>query len=217
MRKVLLVEDDLVLGETLEEVLREENFEVVWVKDGEAALDATFAAHFDLLLLDVNVPFLNGFELLKELRNAGNKTPAIFITALVDIGSLGKGFDVGADDYVRKPFDIDELLIRMHTLIKRSFKAYDEVIAYQDLRYHIEEQRIYKGEELIKLPPAERALLELFLQNIGKVLPKDYIFESVSEEGTMSDGALRVHVSHLKKLGLEITNVRTVGYRCEKL
>lgn len=217
MRKVLLVEDDLVLGETLEEVLREESFDVVWVKDGEAALDATFAAHFDLLLLDVNVPFINGFELLHELRNAGDKTPAIFITALVDIGSLGKGFDVGADDYVRKPFDIDELLIRMQALIKRSFKAYDEVIEYGKLRYHIEEQRIYKDDEILSLPPAERKLLELFLQNIGKTLSKEHIFESVSEEGTMSDGALRVHISHLKKLGLEITNIRTVGYRCEKL
>ena len=217
MRKVLLVEDDLILGETLQEVLDEEGYATTWVKDGEAALDATFVACFDLLLLDVNVPFINGFELLRSLREAGDKTPAIFITALVDIGSLGKGFDVGADDYMRKPFDMDELLIRMHVLIRRSFDRYEEIMTYGALCYNIQQQILYKEGETCMLPPAERKLLELFLRNVGKLLTKEQICGFISEEGTMSDGALRVHISHLKKLGLDITNIRTLGYRCEKL
>ena len=217
MRKILLVEDDLILGETLKEVLEEEGFTCKWVKNGEEALDATYAVHFDLLLLDVNVPFINGFELLKSLRDAGDKTPAIFITALVDVSSLSKGFDVGADDYIKKPFDIDELLIRMKALIKRSFNEHKKEIIYSDIIYDIEAQVVKKSNHIVHLPPAEIALLELMLKNIGKVLTKEIINENLSEDGVMSDGALRVHISRLKKLGIIITNLRGVGYRCEKL
>ena len=119
MPKILLLEDDIVLSETLIELLASEAFTVEHVSDGEMALDATFMRHFDLLLLDVNVPFVNGFELLKSLRDSGDKTPAIFITALTDVASLSRGFDVGADDYIKKPFDFDELLIRIHALLRK--------------------------------------------------------------------------------------------------
>ena len=122
MIKLLLLEDDQVLAESLIELLESENFDIVHVLNSQKALDETFLQKFDLLLLDVNVPLFNGFELLKSLRDSGDKTPAIFLTALTDIASLSKGFDAGADDYIKKPFDFDELLIRINAILKKNQK-----------------------------------------------------------------------------------------------
>ena len=124
--KILLVEDDLILGDTIFDILENAGFEATWVKDGQVALEKTFINNYDLFLFDVNVPFINGFELLKDLRQSGDVTPAIFITARVDIDSLSHGFDVGADDYIKKPFELDELIIRINAQIKKSFKSYSK-------------------------------------------------------------------------------------------
>ena len=124
MKNILLLEDDLILGETLKEILEDEDYKVTWVKDGNDGLSKTFEKDFDLYLFDVNVPFINGFELLQSLRENKDITPAIFITALIDIDNLTKGFKVGADDYIRKPFNANELIVRVDSLIKKSFKNY---------------------------------------------------------------------------------------------
>ena len=128
--KILLVEDDLILGESLEELLQLEDFTVVWAKDGNEALACSYENKFDIFLFDVDIPFLNGFELLKSLRQNDDITPCIFLSAKVDIQSLGIGFEVGADDYMKKPFDFDELVIRINTQIKKSFHTYENIIKY---------------------------------------------------------------------------------------
>ncbi|MEA1914627.1 MAG: response regulator transcription factor [Campylobacterota bacterium] len=217
MYKILLLEDDLVLGETLQEILQSENFDIVWVKDGQQGLDETYMGHYDLYLFDVNVPFINGFELLSSLRQSGNTTPAIFITANVDIQSVSKGFDVGADDYIKKPFDVDELVIRINTQIKKSFQSYTQKIEYGDLSFEIQTQKIVKKGVEILLSPTEKKLFELFFQNIDKPLNKEEILFHLHDGEEGSEAALRVQISKLKKLGLNITNQRGVGYRCEKL
>jgi len=217
MYKILLLEDDLVLGETLYEILQSENFEVVWVKDGQQGLDETYLSRFDLYLFDINVPFINGFELLESLRKSGNKTPTIFITANVDIKSISQGFEIGADDYIKKPFDIDELVIRINTQIKKSFHSYSKTINYGDISFDITTQKIYKNEKEIFLSPTEKKLFELFLQNIDKPLGKEDILYEIHDGDEGSEAALRVQISKLKKLGLNITNQRGIGYRCEKL
>lgn len=218
MKNILLLEDDLILGETLKEILEDEDYKVTWVKDGNDGLSETFEKDFDLYLFDVNVPFINGFELLQSLRQNKDITPAIFITALVDIDNLTKGFKVGADDYIRKPFDANELLIRIDSLIKKSFKNYESTIKYNDLIYDIKEEKVYKENEQIHLSPSEHQLLVLFLKNIGKVINKDDILFNLHDNDTLgSDATLRVQISKLKKIGLIITNIRAVGYRCEKV
>ena len=217
MKKILLVEDDTILGETIVDILEDENFEVLWVKDGKKALDESFCAKFDLYLLDVNVPFINGFELLKDLRQSGDKTPAIFITALIDINSLEKGFNVGADDYIKKPFNEKELLIRINAQIKKSFNSYENILKYKDLEYEINSKILKKDESIIHLSPSESELLELFLKNQGKIISKDEILFILKDGELGSDASLRVQISKLKKIGLEISNIRAVGYRCEKL
>ncbi len=213
MSKILLLEDDEVLAETLVELLEGEGFTVEHVSDGEMALDATFVKNYSLLLLDVNVPFINGFELLKSLRDSGDMTPAIFITALTDVASLSHGFDVGADDYIKKPFDFDELLVRIHALLRKSYHTYSNEIRVDDFRFVIEKDELYNVANFIPLSPYELQITRLLFQNLNKTLHKELIFEYLSEGKEMSEGALRVHINKLRKVGLPITTIKGIGYR----
>ncbi|MCK5293220.1 MAG: response regulator transcription factor [Arcobacteraceae bacterium] len=217
MKTILLVEDDLILGESLQELLEDENFDIILVKDGNEALSETYDNKFDLYLFDVDIPFINGFELLKSLRESGDETPCIFLTAKVDIDSLSTGFDMGADDYIKKPFDIDELIVRINTQIKKSFHSHSKTISYGNLIYDIQTQTILKDNKRIQLSPTEQKLFELFIKNIDKSILKEDILYHLHNGEVGSEAALRVQISKLKKLGLNITNQRAVGYRLEKL
>ncbi len=217
MQRILLVEDDETLGETLRDLLSGDGFDTVWVKDGESALEESFKKRFDLFLLDVKVPFMDGFDLLRRLRESGDDTPAIFISALTDIDSLSEGFESGADDYMKKPFDFDELLVRIRALISRRYGASGTVLSYGEIRYDIETEKITRDGESLHLPPFEKRLLKLFLQHKGKVLSKDDISYFLAEDEPISDQALRVHVNKLRKAGFIITNLRGIGYRLEEI
>jgi len=216
MPKLLLLEDDKILAETLVELLVSEDFKVTHVTDGEMALDETFVQEFDLLLLDVNVPFLNGFELLENLRKSGNTTPAIFITALSDITSLSHGFEVGADDYIKKPFDFDELLVRIGALLRKSFQSYSEKISLNEFIYNSMKNELYKENKFVKLAPYELQITKLFFKNLNQTVLKEWIFESLSQDKEMSEGALRVHINKLRKIGLPIETIKGIGYRLAK-
>ena len=213
MTHILLVEDDETLAETLKELLESDLFEVTWIKDGESALEATFIGSFDLLLLDVNVPFVNGFELLKGLRDAECTTPAIFITALSDIASISKGFEVGADDYIKKPFDYDELSIRIKSLVRKSMKLKSDEVKLKDFKFKIDTNELYKDDVYIALPPIELRLTRLFFLHLDTTMTKENILFELSDGGEASEGSLRVHINKLRKIGLDILNVKGVGYR----
>lgn len=213
MARLLLLEDDVNLAETLVELLELEGFEVRWVGDGNEAFDATFMQSFDLFLLDVNVPFVDGFELLRQLRESGDETPAIFITAMGDIASLSQGFAVGADDYIKKPFDFDELIVRIYSLIRRRLKIKENVIALGDFRFHIDTNELYQGERFIALSPVELNLTALLFKNINTTLTKETILMELSHGDEASEGALRVHINKLRKYGLPIQTVKGTGYR----
>ena len=213
MSKILLLEDDEILSETLIELLENESFEVLHVKDGEAALDATFENKFILLLLDVNVPLLNGFEFLKSLRQSGDMTPAIFLTSLSDVASLANGFNVGADDYMKKPFDFDELLIRIHALLKKAYHTYQNELQVNDFRFVIDKDELYYKSNFIALSPYELQITKLFFKNLNKTVQKEIIFEELAQGKEMSEGALRVHINKLRKIGLPITTIKGIGYR----
>jgi len=213
MSKILLLEDDEVLAETLVELLSDEGFEVTHVVDGEMALDTTFVQSFELLLFDVNVPFLNGFELLDSLRSSGDMTPAIFITALSDVASLSHGFDVGADDYIKKPFDFDELLVRINALLRKAYHTYANEIKVDNFRFVIEKDELYSGADFVALSPYELQITKLLFQNLNKTVHKELIFEYLSQGKEMSEGSLRVHINKLRKVGLPITTIKGIGYR----
>ena len=213
MAHLLLVEDDVNLGETLVELLEMEGFDVNWVADGRQALDVTFMHSFDLLLLDVNVPFVDGFELLNGLRESGDETPAIFITAMSDIASLSKGFEVGADDYIKKPFEFDELIVRIYSLIRKRLKIKENVITIENFRFQIDTNELYDGENFISLSPVELKLTTLFFKQMNTTITKENILMELSDGEEASEGALRVHINKLRKHGLPIQTVKGIGYR----
>ena len=213
MAKILLLEDDEVLAETLCELLESEGYAISHVTTGEMALERSYESSFDLFLFDINVPKLNGFDLLKSLRDAEITTPAIFISSLNDIASLSLGFEVGADDYIKKPFDFDELLIRIKALIRKAYHIQTNSITAGDFSFDIEKNELYKKGEFIKLSPLELQLVELFFKNCNQTVQKEYLLDVLSGGREMSEGSLRVHITKLRKLGLNITTIKGIGYR----
>ena len=213
MLKILLLEDDAILSETLVELLESEAFALTHVDDGQKALDATFSQHFDLFLFDVNVAYLSGFELLKSLRDSDDKTPAIFITALTDIASLSHGFEVGADDYIKKPFDFDELLVRIHALMRKSYHSYSDTLQVGEFHFAIEKEELYHKDKFIALSPLELKITKLLFKNLDATMQKEILLDYLGDGKEMSEGSLRVHINKLRKIGLPITTIKRVGYR----
>ena len=213
MARILLLEDDITLGETLSELLESEGYELVLVTGGNAVLEVTASQSFELMLFDVNVPQYNGFELLQMLRDSGNTTPCIFLTSLNDIASLSKGFEVGADDYLKKPFDFDELLVRISAVLRKSFKAKEDKIHYKNLLYKIHTNELFDGTKLLALAPQEKKIMALFFKNIDTTITKDELLFELNRENEASEGALRVYITKLRKAGLEIETIKGTGYR----
>lgn len=212
--KILLLEDNQLLAETIVDLLEDEEFEVVHTSNGQEALDTIFTSKFDLYLLDINVPLIDGVTLLKELREANDNTPAIFLTSHTDKEMLKSSFLSGGDDYITKPFDNDELIFRINALIKRTKKGQVKCIK---LLCHDEiHRRIFYDKEELELSNKEYKLLLLLMQHIDSSVPKELIVNelwSASESG--SDGAIRVYINRVKQLlpQMQIENIRGIGYK----
>lgn len=207
--RILLLEDDFVLGESIEEMLREAHYDVDWARNGDDAAQFTFDNFYDLFLFDINVPDINGFELLEQLRNADDTTPTIFISAMGDISSITKGFSLGADDYLKKPFFPEELLVR----IDAKFAKFNQTLHYGAITYNPKTNEVTKDGALITLGDVQLPLLRLFITNIGRTLTKESLFDLMEHP---SDTALRVAINKLKQTTRwEILNVRGIGYRIE--
>jgi DNA-binding response OmpR family regulator len=209
-QRILLLEDEVELAETLQELLQESGYDVFMVHTGNDAVDASYENSYDLYIFDINVPDMSGLELLESLRSADDTTPAIFISALVDLNSIAKAFEIGADDYIKKPFFPQELLIR----VKAKFVNNSKDIIYKDLRYSPTTQTLYRGDSLISQGEVQEALCDLFMTNIGNVLDKSILMDALQHP---SDSALRVALSKFKQTtGVVIKNIRGVGYILEK-
>lgn len=199
-----------MLGETIHEMLLESGYEVDWVMDGGAACEASWQKRYDLYIFDVNVPQINGFDLLEQLRNADDTTPALFISAMTDLGAMTKGFRVGADDYIKKPFYPQELLLR----IEARFLKKQTLLSYGKVSYNPQNDEVKKDEKLLSLGDVQLPLLRLFITNIGRTLSKESLFDVMEHP---SDSALRVAINKLKSTTeWEIINIRGIGYRIEK-
>jgi len=209
--KILLLEDDAILAQTMIQILEQENYDVTLVEDGEEVLEATYENRFDLYLFDINVPLLNGMNTLKLLRSADDNTPTFFITALRDTASILEGFDCGCNDYIKKPFDLDELLARIKAILKRQ----NPIIKYNNITFDLFENRIIKEDKEVSLGIVEKEIFSLLIKNINITVNKSTFFEYMNKP---SDTALRVLISKLKKvLELNITNTKGIGYKLETL
>ena len=206
MNRLLLLEDDKILGKSLVKYLTKSNYQVDWAKDGEEALDFTYYNRYTLYLFDINVPLINGIDLLEELRNAEDFTPTIIISALTDITSITKGYTVGANNYLKKPFDPEELLVH----IKAQTGELREMLYFEnfkiDLRYH----KIWRDEEILYLGDVSKNIFTSLVQHYPNLATKEELLELLEKP---TDLALRVNINKLKKqLHIKIKNIREIGY-----
>lgn len=209
-KKILLLEDDSLLSESLVELLQENSYDVDLAINGEVAAELAYDNKYDLYIFDINVPEINGFELLEDLREANDKTPTIFISALVDLNSITKGFAVGADDYIKKPFFPEELLIRVNAKLGSTKSNF----IYNDLVYDESANLLKKDGKILSLGEVQERLFKLFIENIGGVLDKEILLSCLDHP---SPTALRVAITKLKQTtGLNIQNLRGVGYTLEQ-
>ena len=218
--KILLLEDDLILNEIIEEHLISQKHEITTVFTGLEAQDLLYSQRFDLLLLDVNVPILNGFELLKDLRQKEIYTPAIFLTSLNQIDDIEKGFKSGCDDYLKKPFELKELDLRINN-IKRLFNIENEDLIQISKDTYLDKKSllIKKENEQIHLAKKECEVLEYLINNSSKIVSIEELSLNVwaYEEAPISS-TIRTYIKNLRRvLGEEfIINLRGVGYRFNK-
>ena len=216
--RILLLEDDINLSETVEEYLSDEGYDIRCAYDGESAEDLLYEDSFDLLLLDVNVPEPNGFTLLKEARKRGMQTPAIYVTSRNSMGDVESGFESGADDYIRKPYELKELLLRIKTILKRNFfhHAAPRTALDEGIEYDVENGQLYIKGERVSLQEKEGRLLKLFVQRKGEVLSHEVITDHLwGYDETPSDTALRTYIKNLRKLlGKDrIVSHKRIGYQ----
>ncbi len=213
-RKILLLEDDILLAQTLIDIL-EDSYSIEHAKNGLEALEKNFNKNYDLYLLDINVPRLGGDEFLRHLREKGDTTPAIFITSYNTIEKLKEGFAIGADDYIKKPFDTDELLCRIEAVLKRYFNIKDYIELSNECRYDFGARTLYKKGSPIYLPPKILKLLELLIKNHERCTTNEEIINHLwhpSEE--YSTGSIRIYINKIRNvIGKEkIINVKGEGY-----
>ena len=217
--KILLLEDDLILNEILEEHLNNKDFQVITTFSSNEAIKYLYSQTFDLLLLDVNVPDLNGFELLKELRKNNILTPTIFITSLNMVEDMQKGFDSGCDDYIKKPFELKELDIRINN-IKRLFNIDRKTIKIDENSYlDLQNLQINLNNQNFIISKKESEILAYLINNSKKTVGIEELINNIwSYEDSVESSTIRTYIKNLRKiLGEEkILNIRGVGYRFNK-
>ncbi len=219
--RVLLVEDDELLGDGICSGLKHYGHTVDWVKNGKAAYDVITSKQesFDIVVLDLGLPKLSGLDVLKNMRERSITTPVVILTARETIDDRVKGLDAGADDYLTKPFDLDELCARMRALQRRSKSRAKPLLTYGEISLDPAAHIVtYKGEPML-ISRREFALLQKLLENAGRVISREQLNQTLYGWGENIDSnALEVHIHNLRKrFGSDlIRTIRGVGYMAEK-
>lgn len=213
--RILLVEDDRLLGDGLAAGLAHAGYAVDWLRDGEAAVAALSTEHYAAVVLDLGLPRRDGLSVLQWLRERRDATPVLIVTARDRLEDRVRGLDQGADDYVLKPFDLDEVAARLRALVRRAHGRSEPVITLGDIELDPAARTVKRAGSAVELTPREFDLLHLLLQNSGRVLTRRSLEDQLySWEDSVDSNALEVHVHHLRrKLGGDlIRTVRGVGY-----
>ena len=213
--RILLVEDDVMLGDGMVDALRSSGYTVDWLQQGMPALSALKSEEFAALVLDLNLPDIDGISLLRKLRREGQTLPVLILTARDALDDRVLGLDAGSDDYMVKPFALQELNARLRALVRRSKGQAQAVLEYGELQLFPASQQVtYRGEP-VKLTPHEYKLLQELITQSGRVLSRDQLQQSLYgwDEGAESN-AVEVHTHHLRKKFFPelIRNIRGVGY-----
>ncbi|ABV67164.1 two-component response regulator [Aliarcobacter butzleri RM4018] len=219
MIKILLLEDDYLYKISIKEFLEELDFIVDDFDNGEDALNAIFDKKYDLLLLDIRVPKMDGFELVKYVREAFIDTPIIILTSLTDIKNLSKGYELGCNDYIRKPFDMIELKHRIEQQIKNYFQTSDDAIVLDfGFKYSIKKSLLYKDNIIIELSSKELELVAFLVQNRGFFVSIESLHENVWEKKDISYADIRMCIKRVREKTNKdfIKTKRFLGYKIDK-
>ncbi|SHE34625.1 response regulator [Vibrio gazogenes] len=217
--RLLLVEDDVLLGQSMVTALNRQGYTVDWLERGSGVVTALKTEQFTAIILDLMLPDIGGFEVLKAVRRAGYSLPIMILTARDEIQDRVKGLDGGADDYLVKPFALEELLARLRVMIRRLSGATDSQVEIGDLVLSLDRQVVLYQGQALKLTNNEFKLLASLMNQAGRVMSKEQLQQSLHgwDEGS-SDNAIEVHIHNLRKKvpGNVIKNIRGVGYIIEK-
>ncbi len=220
--RILLAEDEEALADAVAEILKQSHYQVDVVYRGDEGYDYAASGIYDIILLDIMLPGMDGLSVLKKLRKEGLSTPVILLTAKSEIDDIITGLDAGSDDYLPKPFSTGELLARIRALSRRSGSYTGEVLSYHGLSFDKGSMELSARKNSIRLGPKEGQLIELFLRSPGQILPKDLLIEKVwGIESEAEYNNIEVYISFLRQklssleASAQIHTVRGVGYQLE--
>lgn len=219
--RILLVEDDKILGDAMHRSLEQAGYAVDWARNGKDADLVLGDQIYDLALLDLGLPKLDGFEVLRRLRNRKSSLPVLIVTARESLDDRIKGFDLGADDYILKPFDMPELLARVRAQLRRAQALPTTRIMYGPLVYDMSDRLVRIDGEPMPLSARELDILETMLLKMGKIVTKEHLVDKLCNwDEELGNNAIEVYVHRLRKklqpLGVDISTVRGLGYLLDK-
>ena len=219
MIRILLLEDDYLYKVSIKEFLEELDFYVDDFENGDDALNAIFENSYDLLLLDVRVPGMDGFSLVEYVRKEKIDVPIIILTSLTDIKDLSKGYELGCNDYIRKPFDMIELKFRIEQLIKNNFKTNEDLVELENsFKFDVNKSILYKDDTILDLTQKESELTALLVLNRGFFVSIETLHERIWENKDISYSDIRMCIKRVReKTGKDfIKTKRFVGYKIDK-
>ena len=219
MIKILLLEDDYLYRVSIKEFLEELDFHVDDFENGDDAFDAIFENYYDLLLLDIRVPGMDGFSLVEYIRKEKLEVPIIVLTSLTDIKDLSKGYELGCNDYIRKPFDMIELKFRIEQLIKNNFKTNEDLIELDNsFKFDIKKSILYKNNEAIDLSQKESEVVSLLVLNRSFFVSIETLHDRVWENKDISYSDIRMCIKRIREKTDKdfIKTKRFLGYKIDK-
>ena len=221
--RILIVEDERRLAEALGQIMEEQRYQADLVYDGADGLDYGLTGQYDMIVLDVMLPKRSGYEIVHALRKEGDKTPVLMLTARTEVEDRINGLDSGADYYLTKPFDSNELLACIRAITRRNTDAVDNALAFGDLRLELDTCQLSCGERSVRLSKKEFAMMEKLMANSGKVVTKEQLLLSVwGYESDAEDNNVEVYISFLRKKlkhlksFVSIKTLRMVGYTLQE-
>ena len=213
--RILLTEDNFIVGKSIKQILENKKYLVDWVQDGESCETALATTKFDIIILDINLPDISGIEIIKKIRNKKNYTPILVVSARNSIQNKIEGLDLGADDYLTKPFDYEELLARIKSLHRRNKGIAENILTFRNIELDVNKHVVKFNKKIIETSPSEFIILKILLENIDRPISKTQIEEAIySWDNSVESNAIEVFIHNLrKKIPFDfITTIRGIGY-----
>jgi two-component system response regulator QseB len=213
--RILLTEDNFIVGKSIKQILENKKYLVDWVQDGESCETALRTTKFDIIILDINLPDISGIEIIKKIRGIKNYTPILVLSARNSIENKIEGLDLGADDYLTKPFDYEELLARIKSLHRRNKGIAENILTFKNIELDINKHIVRFQKKIIEISPKEFTILKILLENIDRPISKSQLEEAIyTWDNSIESNAIEVFIHNLrKKIPIElIKTVRGVGY-----